>query len=288
MHGDIKVESELNKGSKFSFDIELKIYDMGFNKKESSNIDKELILLCATNLLNLKVFEEVFGYYNINFEYVNKFSDNILFEKYGLLIIDLLEPTYSEVEALKQLSKKIQIIVMTNNNNFIEENDLQDFGNILILQKPLKRSKLTDLLNIHNKEDKIKEEIINEPALDLSNIRMLLVEDNAVNQIVAVSMLEKFNAKIEVAENGLIAIEKVNNTKYDIIFMDCQMPEMDGFEATGIIRKNESVRNLVVAMTANAMSGDKEKCIEAGMDDYISKPLKESELIEMLKKYFSK
>ncbi|NTU92673.1 MAG: response regulator [Chlorobiaceae bacterium] len=127
-----------------------------------------------------------------------------------------------------------------------------------------------------------------ETQLD-TNARILVVEDSAVNQQVAVSMLRKAGYEPEVAANGLEAIELVGRESYDLVFMDCQMPELDGFEATRMIRTGqagESNRNLpIVAMTANAMVGDRERCIESGMDDYIAKPVRKQDFLRMLEKY---
>ena len=104
---------------------------------------------------------------------------------------------------------------------------------------------------------------------------VLLVEDNLVNQRLGMRLLEKIGCRVTIANNGLEAIEKWKQTEYDIILMDCQMPEMDGYTATREIRKLEKDlgRTPIIAMTANAMPGDKEKCLEAGMDDFLSKPV---------------
>jgi PAS domain S-box-containing protein len=104
--------------------------------------------------------------------------------------------------------------------------------------------------------------------------RILLAEDNLVNQKVALKILEKFGLKATVAHNGHEAVEHMARDAYDLIFMDCEMPGMDGFEATRIIRGREKGRVPIIAMTANAMLGDKERCLEAGMDDYIPKPVR--------------
>lgn len=119
--------------------------------------------------------------------------------------------------------------------------------------------------------------------------RILVVEDSVVNQQVAVSMLRKAGFDPEVAANGFEAIELIGRNPYDLVFMDCQMPGLDGFEATRMIRdgcSGEGNRRLpIVAMTANAMVGDRERCIEAGMDDYISKPVRKQDFLRMLEKF---
>ncbi|HEX9082699.1 MAG TPA: response regulator, partial [Holophagaceae bacterium] len=111
-------------------------------------------------------------------------------------------------------------------------------------------------------------------------LRVLLAEDNLVNQKVAVTMLRKIGVEADVATNGLEALDALLGVSYDLVLMDCQMPEMDGFEASRRIRDRErgTRRIPIVAMTANAMVGDRERCLEAGMDDYIPKPVRMEDL----------
>jgi CheY-like chemotaxis protein len=115
--------------------------------------------------------------------------------------------------------------------------------------------------------------------------RILLVEDNQVNQRLAVRMLKKRGHEADVAENGFDALKLLSSKTYDLILMDCQMPEMDGFETTRRIRTAEVTTGLhipIVAMTANALPGDRERCIEAGMDEYIAKPVHAEMLYQMI------
>jgi len=117
--------------------------------------------------------------------------------------------------------------------------------------------------------------------------KILIAEDYFVNQEVTQDILELMEFTVDVAENGREALEKYEQSSYDAILMDVQMPEMDGFQTTAEIRKKEKDgrRTPIIALTANAMSGDREKCLEAGMDDYLSKPIEATKLEEILKKY---
>ncbi len=133
-----------------------------------------------------------------------------------------------------------------------------------------------------------------EPETDICmyDCRVLLAEDNPTNQIVAEGMLELFGCEVYLVENGRQAVEAVKKDSYDIIFMDCQMPELDGYSATGEIREFEQlagvVRTPIIALTAHAMSGDRERCFTAGMDGYLSKPLFQYQLQVMMSKWVSK
>jgi CheY-like chemotaxis protein len=120
--------------------------------------------------------------------------------------------------------------------------------------------------------------------------RVLLVEDNAVNQKLARRLLEKSGMVVETALNGREAVDCWSASDYQIVFMDCQMPEMDGFEATAEIRRREGAgrRTPIVAITAYAMDGDRERCLLAGMDDYIPKPIRPGVLEQALQTWFSR
>ena len=116
---------------------------------------------------------------------------------------------------------------------------------------------------------------------------VLVAEDNPINQKIAVRMLEKLGCDVEVADNGRAALGRISGSLYDMVFMDCQMPEMDGYEATGALRASgtANAKIVIVAMTANAMTGDREKCLEAGMNDYVTKPVKLDALARILDKW---
>lgn len=116
---------------------------------------------------------------------------------------------------------------------------------------------------------------------------ILIAEDNLINQKVIERMVQKLGYRADLVANGRAAIEAVSQSEYGLVFMDCQMPEMDGFEACREIRKRESgaAHIPIVAITANAMKGDRERCLDAGMDDYVSKPFKQDDLKSVIRKW---
>jgi two-component system sensor histidine kinase/response regulator len=121
-----------------------------------------------------------------------------------------------------------------------------------------------------------------------SSCRVLLAEDNAINQRVALLILEKAGHRVATAENGKVALRMLEEQPFDLILMDVQMPEMDGFEATTLVRemeKNTGKHIPIIAMTAHAMAGDRHRCLDAGMDNYISKPIAAAALLELVSRY---
>ncbi len=162
------------------------------------------------------------------------------------------------------------------------------------LTKPIKPSSLFDaLVGIFTGQPTrvVDREAGGEPQFDALMgqqwpLRILLAEDNATNQKLALRLLDRMGYRADVAANGLEVLEALERQVYDVVLMDVQMPEMDGLEATRSLRRDlpEIRQPHVIAMTANAMQGDREMCLAAGMDDYVSKPIRIEELVEALSK----
>jgi len=191
-----------------------------------------------------------------------------------------------------QLLKQTALIAMVNINDLLENEEM--FHDVVT--KPVKHANLLrslcNALNIKIKSYQKKDDQQNNKQLEqalISNSLLLLVEDNLINQKVALSILEGLGYHLDVASNGLEAIHALEKKSYALVLMDIQMPEMDGFEATKIIRdKTSNVLNHdlpIIAMTAHAMSGYKEICIKAGMNDYVTKPIQPDRLTKVINQY---
>ena len=168
------------------------------------------------------------------------------------------------------------------------------FSFVLPLEKEVESSDCLPSILAEPSEGKIPSEETQEVAERQYDARVLLVEDNRVNQELAVSMLENLGCRVGVAWNGLEALEQISATRFDLVLMDCQMPLMDGYEATERIRRKEETgdgrRNClpVIALTAHAMEGDRDRCLAAGMDDYLPKPFTQDQLTEVLDRWLER
>ncbi|MFC1545379.1 response regulator [Gemmatimonadota bacterium] len=194
----------------------------------------------------------------------------------------------------------IKLVLLTSMGQRGDAQKMKEIGFEAYLTKPIRMTQLYDaLLQVMSKQvpdstDDAPSEtpIITQYSLKerKQKVRILLAEDNPVNQKVASIMLEKAGYQVDVADNGQEAMEALERSSYTMVLMDVQMPEMDGFEATAAIREKEeqSGQHLpIIAMTAHAMEGDRERCLDAGMDDYLAKPIQPKELMAVLEKWSS-
>ena len=193
------------------------------------------------------------------------------------------------------------VIMLTSVGHWSEARHMQGGSVDACLVKPVRQSQLQNTLAATwskklESEFAIRTNARHEMATQRSKLadsfagaqmRVMVVEDNIVNQKVAVRMLERLGLRPDAVGNGREAVQQCAMLPYDVIFMDCQMPEMDGYTAAGEIRKRQGSngRVAIIAMTADVMEGCRERCIAAGMDDYIAKPVRPDEMIEALKKW---
>ncbi len=221
-------------------------------------------------------------------------------EAFDLAIFDLQMPDIDGIMLTREIrklrdKKSLPIILLTSLGRREIGADNLDF--VAYLTKPIKPSALYDALaglfaanviftKIDSTASSRQGKLIMDAELGRKHpLRILLAEDNAVNQKLALRILEQMAYRADVASNGIEAVESIERQVYDVILMDIQMPEMDGLDATREIRKLINVTQPhIIAMTANAMEGDREMCIAAGMDDYISKPIRVNELVDALLK----
>jgi CheY-like chemotaxis protein len=292
MGGEIGVESEKGAGSRFWFTA---LFREGDRKSPSppptASLSGTTVAVIDDNRTNRTILERYLSSWGMRdraFESGRKAIDEIrrsaLDDPFEVAIVDMMMPgmdgaaVAAEIRADPAL-KDMVVILLTSAGH--SEHPVP--GIDVELVKPVRPSLLFDVLHslLAAKPDHANRQVVDDgvSASDKAAhrwARVLVVEDNAANLKVAVRMLEKLGYHADVAANGIEAVRVLGEVRYDAVLMDCHMPEMDGFEATRAIRRSESAgrHTPVIAMTASALSGDRERCLAAGMDDYISKPIK--------------
>ena len=226
-------------------------------------------------------------------------------DAFQVVLLDMQMPEVDGAELGRRIKAspaigRPQLIMMTSMGQRGDAAMLEQIGFSAYLTKPLRQSQLRECLALvmgyaARLDEPVSRRIVTRHMIAESaeqRVRILLAEDNPVNQQVALALLKKLGYQVDAVTNGLEAIAALRNIAYDLVLMDCQMPEMDGYEATRRIRDPESGAIWptvpIVAMTANAMKGDREKCLEAGMNDYIVKPVQKGELADMLRHWLAR
>ncbi len=224
-------------------------------------------------------------------------------ESYGLILTDMHMPDmngFALVECIRQKPElsTATIMMLTSAGHRGDAARCQELGVVAYLLKPIRQSELREAIArvLGAKEQKGAIPLITRYSLyderePSASLRVLLTEDNPVNQRLATRLLEKRGHHVTVARNGREALVVLEKETFDLVLMDLQMPEMDGFEATAAIREQEKgsgKHHQIVALTAHAMKGDREKCLAAGMDGYLTKPIRPPELDEILARYASR
>ena len=304
MKGKLWVESELNIGSTFSFELPLQ----GSKQKSSDGelgINIKRVLVVDDNKTNLKILNDMLHFWGIAsvlasdgdqaLDLLQKAGANN--ENFDLVILDMHMPGMDGLTVAEKIRKIPQInqeplIFMYSS---VEKENLQEtskkLGVDLFLTKPVKMKDLQRLLTMKDFKPGESPQVQNKTAVEslafAANKTIIIAEDNLINQKLLSVMLLKTGVKVLTALNGEQTLEHLKRTPVDLIFMDIHMPVMDGFTTTKIIREMEgSERHTpIIALTAITMEGDREKCLDAGMDDYLSKPFKKDDLFTLVEKY---
>jgi two-component system, sensor histidine kinase and response regulator len=311
MKGRIWVESHLGKGSCFHFTVQLSKPEIA-SMKHSSEIAPSIlvgatVLIVDDNRTNRRILEGLTSRWGMiptvaadSEEALKLFGDGVAEAPFDLILTDMHMPKldgFGLVERLRDLSFRNSptIMMLTSGGQKGDTQRCSDMGISAYLLKPVRQSELREAISRvlsgrGTAEDSpmITRSSLREHFTGTRTLRVLLAEDNQVNQKLATRMLEKRNHAVIVVNNGKEALAALERERFDLVLMDMQMPEMDGFVATGLLREREKVTGKhqpVVAMTALAMNGDREKCISAGMDDYLSKPIRPQELDAVLDRY---
>jgi CheY-like chemotaxis protein len=300
MKGKIWVNSEFGVGSDFRFTIltSFSAPTVEENRVPQSlhGLDKKMVFIVDDNATNRKILKlqcEHWGLQVKTFQSGKELLETIQNNLFDAGILDMQMPEMDGIMLAQEIRKiynpeQLPLIMLTSigyNTDSKELNKLFSF----YVNKPIKHTQLFEiLLKILSPSEKAIP-VAKKSRQELNEVskkypfHILVAEDNIINQKLIRNVFELLGYKMDIAANGLEAIDSLQRKYYDIIFMDIQMPEMNGYEATGIIVQSKmEKRPLIIAMTANAMRGDREKCIEAGMDDYITKPLRVDDLIKMI------
>jgi two-component system, sensor histidine kinase and response regulator len=319
MGGSISVESRQGEGSAFSFDIILEKQHSHKEKKAVKRKDAEQarILVVNKNPNAREMLSDLLDSWQCVCTSTHSLESGLpmLFEQtavkeqpesWDALIIDMNVECSFEEELFSCITsvqeKKIcPVILLVSAVKYADIKKRAGEEVFRIIQKPVRRAELfrciSDIMLSSGKKRKLTAKrcktMENQPQHSAHRtFSILLVEDNLVNQKVALSMLQKLGYSPDIASSGREALDRLKEKPYDLVFMDCQMPELDGYETTKIVRTDHRASKTpdipIVAMTAHAMKGDREKCISAGMDDYISKPIRKADLEEILFKYIGK
>ncbi|USE36322.1 response regulator [Endozoicomonas sp. SCSIO W0465] len=308
MGGSISVVSAEGLGSTFTFTLDMEISQNQWIQK--SQVLHALDGIKALVVDDNKTNREILCHYLTAWGLVHNEASTVkealqILRKaynnnqpYELVFLDMDMPEMDGLELSKVIEEDPDLKparrIMLSSSAFISQEEQQAAGISACLSKPFRQSRLLDttmqVMHYHHasqQTDGTTDQLEAETPVFSESIQILLVEDNVVNQKVAISMLKKIGlSRIHLAEDGREAVDMSRNQTYDLLLMDCQMPLMSGYEATGLIRQREREQQLpripIIAMTANAMTEDREKCLAAGMDDYLSKPVKIDNLRERL------
>ncbi len=301
MNGNIGVQSTTGQGANFWFTLPLTQVDSDAPVPQA-NFTGKRVLIVDDNATNRMILT----HYLNNWGFASNETDSgpaalteleaaaLRNEPYDLLLSDMQMPDMDGFALAKAIAEKTVIAdtprILLSSGSIGSESERIASGFMQSLLKPVRQSQLFDAIIAAlqlPEQNAAPVNKVKEALPDYSDKRVLVVEDNKVNQKVILAQLAKFQLKPDLANNGQVALDQLDIQNYDLVFMDCQMPVMDGYEATRILRERESgkARTPVTALTAHASIGEREKCLSAGMDDYLSKPVNRADLAVVLERW---
>lgn len=307
--GALELQSELGKGSTFSFTIWLATSNRSRAKSVRIPpvlLDGTKVLIVDDNSTNRYIVQEMVRGWGMIPSTAASGSEALEMltqlaakgDSVSLLLTDMHMPDLDGMMLVEQIRHDLQlahlrIIVLTSGDSSYSADRWEKLGVRTRLMKPVKQS---ELLSAIENELSLNQQLLDraneKPTADLPQIpplRILLAEDGLTNQKLAMALLKKWGHDVTLAKDGKEAVLAYEGQKFDLVLMDVQMPEMDGLEATARIRAIESKmasRTPIIAMTARAMKGDRELCLQSGMDGYVSKPVRQQELYQAIAEYF--
>ncbi len=300
MGGKIGVNSEPGEGSEFWFKLTFTKRPEPVSPVENrENLQNRRLLVVDDNATNRKIIYDQATHWGMEVEQAASAAEALntletAVEKgifYDVVLIDMQMPQIDGLTLGTQIKANpviadIPIIMLTSTNQREEVQKALNIGFASYLVKPVKASRLLDtIINVLESQDKpiqIELPIINQTGVNKSKLRVLIAEDSLVNQKVALKQLQNLGYAADVAGNGQEVLQLLERIPYDFILMDCQMPILDGLETTKEIRRRMDRQPVVIAMTAHAMKEDKQNCLDAGMNDYLSKPVNKEKLADVL------
>jgi len=301
MDGQLWVESTLGKGSDFRFTMRTHFESQAATSLNISDKLRQLqhkrVLVVDDNFTNRRILQLQFDYWKIEAVAVSSGKEALALlnnnETFDVAILDMQMPDMDGEMLAREIRKKfskaqLPLIMLTSIGYNYRSPEVQQLFAYYV-NKPVKHSQLADILySVFIKEENSPSlQVDTESDLKATSVKypfeILVAEDNFINQKLVRKLFEVLGYKTDLAANGYEAIDSLKRKPYHIIFMDVQMPEMDGLEATRVIKEHwKNKAPVIIAMTANAMQGDREKCLESGMDDYISKPLRLEDILRVV------
>jgi PAS domain S-box-containing protein len=303
MGGRIWVESKPGAGSRFHFTTRLGLQRTPSRRAapaEPEEVRDLPVLIVDDNATNRRILREILTNWQMRPVDVPSGAEALKLLKrrggggkgFALALIDANMPGMDGFDLIDRVRKDpalkgLKIMILTSSDRLGDIERCRDLGVQAYLTKPVKQSELLDAILISQSSRVAAPEIITRPVPVAAGppLRILLAEDNPINQRVAIHILEKRGHRVRTAGNGNEVLDALAAEEFDVVLMDVQMPVLDGFETTALIREREVRSRLhmpIIALTAHALKEDRDRCLEAGMDEYVSKPLKPEDLFRTL------